>query len=102
MLFVEFVPICILDCLEGLGRSCILQKDVPARDRSLFLTSNSASMEITEIKQRARHIPFGRTVSLWVELSGDLAKLGENLVYDVLEFVQSLWAHLRDVVHHHH
>lgn len=59
-------------------------------------------MEITEIKQRARHIPFGRTVGLWVELSGDLAKLGENLVYDVLEFVQSLWAHLRDIVHHHH
>lgn len=57
---------------------------------------------MTETKQRARHIPFGRTVSLWIELSGDLAKLGENLVYDVLEFVQSLWAHLRDVVHHNH
>lgn len=29
MLFVKFVTICILYCLEGLGRGSILQEDVP-------------------------------------------------------------------------
>lgn len=49
-----------------------------------------------------RIIPFGHAISLWIELRGDLAKLGENLVYDILEFLQALWADLRNIVHHHY
>lgn len=49
-----------------------------------------------------RIIPFGHAISIWIELCGDLAKLGENLVYDILEFLQALWAHLRNIVHHHY
>lgn len=47
-------------------------------------------------------IPSGQAISFWIKLSCDLAKLGEDLVYDVLELFQTLWADLRDVVHHHH
>lgn len=49
-----------------------------------------------------RSVPFSQTVGLWVELCGDFPKLGENLVYDVLELLQTFWAHLRNVVHDHH
>lgn len=48
-----------------------------------------------------RHVPLGQAVGLWIELCGDLAKLGENFVYHIFEFLQPLRAHLRDVVHHH-
>lgn len=32
VLFVKFVPICILNSLKSLGGSSILQKDVPVKD----------------------------------------------------------------------
>lgn len=47
-------------------------------------------------------LPFGHAICIWVKLGRDLAKLGEDLVYDVLELFQTLRAHLRNVVHHHH
>lgn len=46
--------------------------------------------------------PFGHAIGLWIELGGDLPKFGENLVDDVLQLFQALWAHLRDIVHYHH
>lgn len=48
------------------------------------------------------HIPFGCALCLWIKLSCDFPKLGEDLVYDVFEFFQTLGAHLRNVVHHDH
>lgn len=39
VLFVKFVPICILNSLKSLGGSSILQKDVPAEDISTVNTS---------------------------------------------------------------
>lgn len=52
--------------------------------------------------REGKHVPFGHAVGLWIELRGDLAKLGENLVDDIFEFLQTVGAHLRDIVHHHH
>lgn len=39
VLFVKFVPICILNSLESLGGSSVLQKDVPVEDISTMNTS---------------------------------------------------------------
>ncbi|PWA21299.1 hypothetical protein CCH79_00018453, partial [Gambusia affinis] len=47
-------------------------------------------------------IPFGHAVGFRIKLSCDLPELGEDLVYDILEFFQPLRPHLRDVVHHNH
>lgn len=46
--------------------------------------------------------PFGHAISLRIELIRNLAELGEDLMDDVLELLQALWANLGDIVHHHH
>ena len=47
-------------------------------------------------------VPFGHSVVHWPELIGDLAELGEDLIDNVLQFFQPLWAYLGYIVHHHH
>lgn len=59
MLFVEFVSICILYCLEGLGGSSIFQEDVPVWDKDLSLTLNSTLKQCTNNKVESK------THTLW-------------------------------------
>jgi len=101
MLFVKFVTICVLHRLESLSGSRILQEDVTASTKEIL---NSIGRQKTTEKHIRDNgvVPFGHAISVWIKLSRDLAELGEDLVYDVFEFFQTLWAHLRDVVHHHH
>lgn len=100
VLFVKFVAICILNCLQSLGGSGVLQKDVPVKDISR--TMNTSSLQQLKLHKRIELIPLGRTISLWVEFCCDFAKFGEDLMDDIFEFFQSLRANLRDVIYHHH
>lgn len=100
MLLVKFVAICILNCLQSLGGSGVLQKDVPLED--ICKTMNTSSVQQMKLHKRIELIPLGRPISLWVEFCCDFAKLGEDLMDDIFEFFQSLRANLRDVIYHHH
>lgn len=110
MLFVKFVSVCVLHRLESLSGSSILQEDVPTGKMSVFFClefkrkgCNLRSIEADHKLERVlSYVPFGQAVSFWIKLSCDLAKLGEDLVYDVFKFFQTLWAHLRNIVHHNH
>lgn len=99
MLFVKFVAICILNCLQSLGGSGVLQKDVPAY---ICKSMNTSSVQQLKLHKRTELIPLGCTISLWVEFCCDFAKLGEDLMDDIFEFFQSFRANLRDVIYHHH
>lgn len=91
--------------LQGLGWEQHIPRICTCKTHRVSKMNVTWNQEITTTasrQSRRSYLPFGQAVGFWIELCGYLAKLGKYLVDDIFELVQTVRAHLRDVVYHHH